>query len=164
MIVVNLKKSYREVLSGERDMDDATLGWWAGVTDEAAERYGDVVVGVFKERVVSAFDTSGFERDPDGRVFFDGNESAEFSSLVGKGSPVRPWVRGQARPIQYIETEIVRNGSAPVERLEEGRHLRAVVAGYVLTVDSDGLATVEPPQGGVVTVTAPSDRLVDLPL
>lgn len=164
MIVVNLKKSYREVLSGDRDMDDATLGWWAGVTDEAAARYGDVIVGVFKERVVSAFDASGFERDADGRVFFDGNESTEFAGLVGKASPVRPWVRGQARPLQYIDTDVVRNGSAPVERHEGGRHLRAVVAGYVLTVDTDGLATVEPPQGGVVMVTAPSDRVFEFQL
>ncbi|MCS6559744.1 hypothetical protein NYQ31_15210 [Curtobacterium flaccumfaciens] len=164
MIVVNLKKSYREVLSGIRDMDDATLGWWAGVTDEAAERYGDVILGVFKERVVSAFDANGFDRDAEGRVHFSGNESEEFASLVGKASPARPWVRGQARPIQYIDTDVVRNGAAPVEKLEGGRHLRAVVAGYVLTVDHEGIATVEPPQGGIVTVTAPSDRVIDLQL
>lgn len=164
MIVVNLSKSYKEVLSGHRDMDDATLGWWAGVTDEAATRYGDVVVGVFKDQVVSVYDAEGFERDEEGRVFFDGRESSEFAPMIGKRSPVKPWVRGQARPIQYIDTDVVRDGDATVVR--DGRHQRAVVAGYILSVDADGLATVEPPEGGVVTVTAAgsSGRVLDLPL
>ncbi len=164
MIVVNLRKSYREVLSGHLDMDDATLGWWAGVTDEAAARYGDVVLGVFKEQVVSAFDTVGYQRDAEGRVFFDGEESSEFGAMIGKPSPVKPWVRGQARPIQYIDTDVVRNGDATVVR--DGKHQRAVVAGYILSVNSEGQATVEPPEGGVVTVTAAgsSGRLLDLQL
>ncbi|WP_434174256.1 hypothetical protein RI685_16710 (plasmid) [Clavibacter michiganensis] len=164
MIVANLRKSYREVLTGQRDMDDATLGWWAGITDEAAARYGDVIVGVFNNRVVSVFDTSGYDRDEDGRIFFDGNESTEFEHMIGKPSPVKPWVRGQARPIQYIDTDIVRDGDATVVR--DGRHLRAVVAGYVLTVDGDGIATVEPPEGGVVIVTAAGSngRVLEMPL
>lgn len=153
MIAVNLKKTYRAVLSGDMDIDDATLGWWAGITDEAVEHYGDVVVGVFRNVVVSAFDVTSYERNEEGRVAFEGNESMEFSYLVGQKSPVKPWVRGQARPVQYADTDVVRNGEAPVEEFDDG-HRRAVVAGYVLTVDADGIATVEPPEGGVVTVTA----------
>jgi len=152
VIVVNLRKSYREVLSGQRDLEDATLGWWAGVTDEAIARYGDIVIGVYGDQVVSAYEVSAHERDADGRVWFDGEESEEFGSLVGKKSPVKPWVRGQARPIQYIDTDVVRHGEAPVE--EGIDYQRAVVGGYVLSIDSDGIATVEPPEGGVVIVTA----------
>ena len=152
MIVVNLRKTYREVVAGLRDMEDATLGKWAGVTDEAFERYGDAVIGVYNDQVVSAYDVTGYERDGDGRVWFNGEESEEFGSLVGKKSPVKPWVRGQARPIQYIDTEVVRHGDAPVE--EGIDYQRAVVGGYVLSIDNDGIATVEPPDGGVVVVTA----------
>jgi hypothetical protein len=164
MIVVNLRKSYREVVAGSRDIKDATMGWWRGITDEAIERYGDVVAGVFGDQVVSAFDVQGHERQPDGRVFFDGEPSREFASLVGRKSPVKPWVRGQARPIQYIDTDVVRFGDVPVEDIE-GVQQRAVVAGYVLTVDADRLATVEPPEGGVVTVTAAgtNGRLLRVP-
>lgn len=152
MIVVNLRKSYREVVAGQKDMEDATLGWWAGVTDEAIERYGDVVIGLYNEQVVSAYDVTAHERDGAGRVWFDGDDSDEFAALIGKKSPVKPWVRGQARPIQYIDTDVVRHGEAPVE--EGVDYQRAVVGGYVLSIDSDGIATVEPPEGGVVVVTA----------
>lgn len=153
MIVVNLRKSYREVLSGVRDMEDATLGWWADVNDDAIARYGDVVVGVYNDQVVSVYDVTGHERREDGRVFFEAEESVEFASLLHQKSPVKPWVRGQARPIQYIEPDLVRHGDAPVEKLDDG-YRRAVVANYVLTVDADGIATIEPPEGGVVIVTA----------
>lgn len=152
MIAVNLRKSYREVVAGQKDMEDATLGWWAGVTDEAIERYGDVVIGVYNEQVVSAYDVTAHERDGASRVWFDGDDSDEFAALIGKKSPVKPWVRGQARPIQYIETDVVRHGEAPVE--EGVDYQRAVVGGYVLSIDSDGIATVEPPEGGAVVVTA----------
>jgi hypothetical protein len=152
MIVVNLRKSFREVLAGQRDMEDATLGWWASVTEDAIERYGDNIIGVYNDQVVSAYQVTTHERDSDGRVWFDGEASKEFAALVGKKSPVKPWVRGQARPIQYIDTDVVRNGEASVE--VGVNYQRAVVAGYVLSVDNEGIATVEPPQGGVVTVTA----------
>lgn len=152
MIAVNLRKSYREVVAEQKDMEDATLGWWAGVTDEAIERYGDVVIGVYNEQVVSAYDVTAHERDGDGRVRFDGDDSKEFAALIGKKSPVKAWVRGQARPIQYIDTNVVRHGEAPVE--EGVDYQRAVVGGYVLSIDSDGIATVEPPEGGVVVVTS----------
>lgn len=152
MIVVNLRKSYREVLRGQMDMEDATLGWWAGVTDEAIKRYGDTVIGVYNDLVVSAYDVTGHKRDGDGRVWFDGEESEEFRSLIGRKSPVKPWVRGQARPIQYTYSDVVRHGEAPVE--EGIDYQRAVVGGYILSVDGDGIATVEPPEGGVVVVTA----------
>ena len=153
MIAVNLKRTYRQVMSGLMDMDDATLSWWQGITDEAIERYGDVVIGVYGDTVVSAFDITGYERNDEGRVGFDGDESKEFAYLLDQKSPVKPWVRGQARPVQYIDTDFVRNGDAPVEELEDG-YRRAIVGGYVLTVDAEGMAIVEPPVGGVVTVTA----------
>lgn len=165
MIVVNLKKTYKLVVSGQMDMDDATLGMWQGVTDEAIEKFGDVIIGVYGDTVVSAYDITGHARNEEGRVGFDGEESKEFAYLLNGKSPVKPWVRGQARPVQYIYTDTVRTGDAPQVEDEEGNR-RAVVNGYVLTVDVEGVATVEPPVGGVVIVTAAGStgRLLSSPL
>lgn len=153
MIAVNLKKTYRAVAAGHMDMDDATLGMWQGITDEAIEKFGDVIIGVYGDTVVSAYDITGHTRNAEGRVGFDGEESKEFAYLLNRKSPVKPWVRGQARPVQYIYTDTVRTGDAPVIEDKEGNR-RAIVNGYVLTVDVEGHAYVEPPVGGVVTVTA----------
>lgn len=162
MIAVNLKRSYKLVLAGSMDMEEATLGWWQGITDEAIERYGDVIIGVYGDVVVSVYDITGHERSEEGRVGFDGHESESFGYLLNQKSPVKPWVRGQARPVQYIDTDVVRTGEAPVEDLEGG-YRRAIVGGYVLTVDAEGLATVEPPVGGVVTVLAAGSSGLLLP-
>ena len=55
----------------------------------------------------------------------------------------RPW---------GCDATIVRNGGAPVE---ESSHLRrAFVTECGLSAESEGIATVEPPQSGSVVVTA----------
>lgn len=52
--------------------------------------------------------------------------------------------------MQYVDTAVVAGGDVPVEATETGR--RAVVAGFVLIVDTDGNATVLTPAGRAVTV------------
>jgi hypothetical protein len=151
MIVVNLKRSFPMVQLGTADLGKVTLGAWAGVNDEALDRFGDVILGVFQEKVVSAYDITGHSRDESGRIIFEGNESEEWGHLIGQDSPVPAWKRGQARPVRYIDTEAVRSGVADVDLLEEGVR-RAVVEGYVLTVDADNIATITVPRGGAVTV------------
>lgn len=162
MIVVNVKSTYPSVLAGVMDLDDATLGDWYQISEDAIRMYGDVIIGVYKERVVSAYDITGHTRDTERQtVSFDGNESKEFGYLIGQRSPASPWTRGQGRPIKYIATDVVRSGEVDVEDVPEtpeGR--RAVVKGYVLTVDADNIATVEPPEGGVVTVLAAGSSLL----
>lgn len=155
MIAVNLRQSYPDVLKGERTLAEATLGRWSRMSDEALGRFGDLVIGVLGAEVVSAYDVTGWHRDEAGRVIFEGELSKEFGHLVGGASPVKPWVQGQARPIQYVDTAILRGGEAEVEELP-GNVRRALVKGYYLTVDADGIATVEPPRGGTVTVVAPN--------
>ncbi|MGA1838210.1 hypothetical protein VD659_14915 [Herbiconiux sp. 11R-BC] len=161
MIVVNIKSSYPSVLAGVMDLDDATLGDWYQISDEAIRLYGDVILGVYKEKVVSAYDITGHTRDVEAQtVSFDGNDSETFAHLVGQRNPAAPWTRGQGRPIKYVSTDVVLSGEVDIEEVSEmpeGR--RAVVKGYVLTVDADNIATVEPPAGGVVTVLAAGSAL-----
>jgi hypothetical protein len=153
MIVVNLKRLYPDVLAGNVELADVSLGDWYQITDSAIKMYGDVIVGVFEEKVVSAYDVLGHARGDDQRVRFEGTESEEFAGLIGKRSPATPWQRGQGRPIKYVPTDVVRKGDAEVTAVpEEPTALRAVVKGYVLTVDADGLATLEMPNGGAVAV------------
>ncbi|MEU2205528.1 hypothetical protein AB0P19_14200 [Microbacterium oleivorans] len=151
MIVVNLKRSYPRVQLGQADLDAVTLSAWAGVTEEAIDRFGDVILGVYQDKVVSAYNVTSHSRDDEGRVVFEGIESPEFEHLIGQPSPVPAWKRGQARPTRYIDTEIVRTGAAPIELLEDGLR-RAVVDGYTLTVDANRIATISVPKGGAVMV------------
>lgn len=151
MIVVNLNRSYANVLSGDLTLQSATEGDWHGINDAAIARYGDVLVGVWNNRVVSVYDIVGHSR-PDGgsRVRFEVRDAEEFADLVGQPSPVGPWKAGQARPIVYQDTDLIRHGDAP--QIDVGEAKRAVVRGYVLTVDDHGAATVIPPAGGSVLV------------
>lgn len=157
MIVVNINRSYGQVLSGDLELKDATRGEWAGMTDMAISHYGDVLIGVWRDRVVSAYDITGHTRVDGGvRVVFEVEESKEFSYLVGQPSPVGAWKQGQARPIVYEDTEKIRKGDAP--QTSVGDATRAVVGGFILTVNENGNATVIPPQGATVLVTAPLRR------
>ena len=157
MIVVNINRSYGQVLAGDLELRDATRGEWAGMTEMAIQRFGDVLIGVWRDRVVSAYDITGHERVDNGaRVLFEVEESEEFGYLVGQPSPVGPWKQGQARPIVYEDTDKIRRGDAP--QTSVGDATRAVVGGFILTVDDKGNATVIPPEGGTVLVTGPLRR------
>ncbi|MCX5103581.1 hypothetical protein [Streptomyces sp. NBC_00439] len=150
VILVHLPKTWPDVLTGKQTVEGVTLQYWAQITDEALETYGDGLLGIYQHEVVSAFDVTGWERDANGRVIFSGAPSKEFSHLVGTPNPGKHWVRGQSRPVQYLDTAVLRGGSAMVETTDEGR--RAVVDGFVLTVDEDGSATLVVPTGQRVTV------------
>ena len=156
MILVHLKKSWPEVAAGLRTEADATLGDWSGISDAALNKYADVVLGIYDNNVVTAYDIDlgRTRRDPDSkRVIFQGSPSATWEYLKGQPTPGRQWGRqGDTRPIQYIDTDQVASGAVPVEHVAQGR--RAVVADYVLTVDDDGQAVLVMPSGRKVTVLA----------
>ncbi|MEV5066393.1 hypothetical protein AB0K94_35645 [Streptomyces sp. NPDC053794] len=154
MILVHLPKTWPDVVAGKQTPEDVTLQYWAQITDEALETYGDGLLGIYQHQVVSAFDVTGWKRDADGRVIFDGVPSKEFGHLIGTPNPGKHWVRGQSRPVQYLDTEVLRGGSVTVETTAEGR--RAVVDGFVLTVNESGSATLVVPTGRQVTVLAAS--------
>jgi hypothetical protein len=150
---IHLSKSWPDVLRRIRSAADVTLGDWALVADRAIEHYGDVIVGVYDNEIVTTFDIdqhNPFTRGEDGRVRFNGTPSSEWGHLVGETSPVT-WVRGQARPVRYLDTQALRSGTVEPELLDGGDR-RAVLGEFTLTVTSDGTATLLTPAGGAVTV------------
>ncbi len=155
MILVNLSKSWTEVLNASRDAADVTLGDWAGITDDSVDRYADAILGIHRNEVVTAFDIESWHRlDESGRIRFRGRPSERWAHLIGTPNPGPEWVKGAARPIKYLDTRVLTDGDVPVEESTDGA--RAVVRGYTLTVDGDGNATVLPPPGGSVTVLVPT--------
>ncbi|QDO37899.1 hypothetical protein FNV62_06700 [Streptomyces sp. RLB3-17] len=143
------------MLAGKKAPEDVTLRAWAQIKDEALDSYGDGVLGIYQNTVVTAFDVVDWERQADGRVVFNGVPSAKFGHLIGTPNPGRPWVQGQARPVQYLDTAVLTGGTATVEDTGEGR--RAVINDFILTVGDDGSATLAVPAGQRVTVLTSSD-------
>lgn len=161
MILVHLASSWPAVVCGEKDAAEVTLGNWAGIADDKLDTYADTIVGIYKNEVVTAFDIIGWKKLTDGtgagRIAFTGHPSSRWAHLIGTSNPGRPWTKGMARPVQYLDTRVLTDGDVDAEAVSDGRDRRAVVDGYTLTVDRDGNATVTVPFGKQVTV-APGPR------
>ena len=104
MILTHIPNTWPQVEAGLRDAAEVTLGQWAGISDAAAEQYGDVVLGIYKNTVVTAYDVNGWSRVPAGevnagRIVFEGVESATWKYLVGQENPGENWTQGQAWPV-----------------------------------------------------------------
>lgn len=155
MILVHLASSWPDVLAGKRAPEDVTLRAWAQIKDEALDTYADGVLGIYQNSVVTAFDVTDWEREADGRVVFRGRPSVKFGHLIGTPNPGKPWVQGQARPVQYLDTTVLTGGTVTVEDSGEGR--RAVIDDFILTVDDSGSATLVVPPGRRVTVLTNTD-------
>jgi hypothetical protein len=150
VIVVNLRRTWPQVLAGARTPADVTLGAWAHMKEQSLDEHADAILGIYQHEVVAAFDITGWSRTREGRVVFEGNPSRRWAHLIGTPNPGKPWVRGQARPVQYLDTAILASGAVPVEDAASGR--RAVVDDFILTVDAEGSATLVVPSGRRVTV------------
>ncbi|MFF3159154.1 hypothetical protein [Streptomyces sp. NPDC057910] len=152
MILVHVSTTWPQVLDGQLTPEQATLGEWFNISDSSLAEYGDAVLGIFENTVVSAFDVTGEpNRDNEGRVTFPGTPSAKWSHLIGTPNPGKSWgVRGMARPIQYLDTAVVTGGTVEVE--DDGTARRAVVEGFTLVVDNKGSAVLTVPAGRKVTV------------
>jgi hypothetical protein len=155
-IFMHLARSYRELMTGanRRQLDEITLGWWAQITDKAADEYGDYIFGVHDNTIVSVYrvdETNRWERDSsDGRICFHAAESAEFAHLIGTPSPVT-WGAGQARPIRYYDTAVLRGGDVEIEPSPEGS--RAVLGVFTVSCDNNETTlTVLAPTGTTVNV------------
>lgn len=85
-------------------------------------------------------------------ITFRGEKSDRWGHLIGTPNPGADWVQGAARPVKYLDTDVLTEGNVRVEEVPDGD--RAVVRGYTLTVDDEGHATVLVPPGGRVTVAA----------
>lgn len=152
MIVVHVNKSWPFVEAGRMDEAEAVLGDWPIAEDKLAA-YDDVLLAVFNNVVVAAYDIEGHTRDEENKVIFTGKKSQTWAHLVGEPNPGKHWGRqGDAWPVRYIDTAIVASGDVPVQDTPEGH--RAVVDGFTFMVGADLNATVVVPAGRAVTVRA----------
>jgi hypothetical protein len=154
LILVNLSQTWPDVMAGKDSADRATLEAWAGIKDESLDAYGDAVLGIYRNQAVTAYDITGWTRLPDGRVKFTGVESKKWKHLIGSASPGDPWIRGQARPVKYLDTRVLTEGTVPVEEFSGGR--RAVINGFTLAVDGSHATVTIPPGGQLAIVNAPA--------
>ena len=152
MIVVHVNKSWPFVEAGRMDEAEAVLGDWPIAEDKLAA-YADVLLAVFNNVVVAAYDIEGHTRDEDNKVIFTGKKSQTWAYLVGQPNPGKHWGRqGDAWPVRYVNTAVVAGGDVPVQDTLEGH--RAVVDGFTFMVGADLNATVVVPAGRTVTVRA----------
>ncbi|WFG43533.1 hypothetical protein [Pseudonocardia alni] len=125
MILVHLVRSWPDVLAGERSADDATLGEWAQLSDSNIDEYGDILIGIYENSIVSAYEIDGHYRDRESkRVTFKAHETSATREFLGRSNPGRQWGRrGDARPVQALPTSDLLDPpvEAPVQGLEEPR-------------------------------------------
>ncbi len=150
MIIVHVNQTWPLVDAGRMDKDDAVLGVWP-IAEDKLKTYGDVLLAVFDNTVVAAYDIEDHERDADKKVTFTGKDSKTWAHLVGQPNPGKHWGRqGDAWPVRYIDTAVVAGGDVPVQDTPEGG--RAVIDGYTFTVGADLNAVLVVPAGRSVTV------------
>lgn len=152
MILVHLPQSWPLVIDGKLTPAVATLGNWYGINDAAIAEYGDAILGIYDNSIVTAFDITGpAVRDPEGRVTFPGTHSQHWAHLINTPNPGKPWgVQGMARPIQYLDTAMIEGGT--VEAEDVGTTRRAVIDGFTLAVDQHGTAVLSIPAGRKATI------------
>jgi hypothetical protein len=80
--------------------DDAVLGIWP-IAADSLDTYGDVLLAVFNNVVVAAYDISDYTRGEDNKVTFAGQDSPSWAHLVGQPNPGKHWGRqGDAWPVR----------------------------------------------------------------
>jgi hypothetical protein len=95
MIVVHVNKSWPWVEAERMDEAEAVLGAWP-IAEDKLKAYGDVLLAVFNNVVVAAYDIEGHTRDEDNlvrRVTFTGKKSQTWAHLVGQPNPGTHWGR-----------------------------------------------------------------------
>ena len=121
MILVSLGQTWPRVLREEITADTATLAAWPV---RPAERrrlndFADVLVGVFRGEVVTAYDVTRWRFETDAeraeaarnwprnfpRVIFEGAPSQVWAQLIGTANPGRPFTQW---PVQYLDTTALR--------------------------------------------------------
>lgn len=153
VLLVHLPTSWPMVQAGQLTPEDATLGDWADLNDDKLREYADAALGIYQNTVVTAYDITDWTRNAKGRVIFDGQPSERWRSLIGTPNPGKPWVRGMARPVQYLDTRVVLAETAAGEI----EHRRATVGGFTLALgDDDTTAVVTAPPGAKVLVQTTS--------
>jgi len=125
MILVHVIRSWTDVQKGQRSADDATLGEWSQLSDKNIEDYGDVLLGIYENMIVSAYEIDGHYRDRDSkRVTFTAHETVATREFIGQPNPGRQWgAQGDARAVQALPTDVLLDPPVdpPVDGLREPR-------------------------------------------
>ena len=80
------------------------MGVWPIAADKLIA-YGDVLLAVFNNTVVAAYDIEGHTRDEDNKVTFTGRESQTWARLVGQSViPSKHWASRAMRGRSAIST------------------------------------------------------------
>ncbi|PZS37872.1 MAG: hypothetical protein DLM62_16890 [Pseudonocardiales bacterium] len=144
--------------AGELSQAQSVLEWWPQLDDAQLNGRADPALGVYEDVIVAAYDLDPdnpwTRRPSDDRVKFRGAPSSRWAHLIGTPNPGWKFKRrGVQKPVQFVPDTVFTDGHADVEPTPTG-DLRAVIAGYVLTVSSTGEATLTVPVGGSILVSA----------
>lgn len=152
MILVHLSTSWPMVQAGKMTPEAATLGDWADLNDAKLREYADAILGIYQNTVVSAYDITGWVQKEENRVLFEGQRSQRWASLIGTPNPGKQWVRGMARPVQYLDTRLVLAETAA----GDPEHRRATIGDFTLALGKDNnSAVVTAPPGAKVLIHTP---------
>ncbi|MGL5858316.1 MAG: hypothetical protein ACRC35_07930 [Angustibacter sp.] len=128
-----------------------------------------LVLGAYRGTVVSVYTITGFDRNDEGRVRWEGSSADEFAGLIGQPLPGGDWKRGQARPLRPVQvTANPGNADDAAHKLMSGYHHDSAQHDKIehlrqqarLTVVSPTSVTVRVPPGTTVLVhpLAPKGR------
>ena len=151
MILVQVEKTWLQVLTGTITADEAILGEWAGIAPHNIQQYGDVLVGLYRNTIVGVYDIDHAKTEyVQGKVKFAGAPSTAWAHVVGKHNPGRPWMQGSGDLVQYLNTSTVRFTEAPVAGAPADR--RVTLDGFILSIDGAGNASIFVPPGRALTM------------
>lgn len=151
MILVQVEKNWLQVLTGSLTADDAILGEWPGIAEHQVRQYGDVLVGLYRNTIVGAYDIDQEKTTyGPGKVKFAGTASTRWANAVGKHNPGRPWTQGGGDLVQFLNTSTARITDGPAAGAPADRQVS--LDGFVLSVDGHGNASVFVPAGRALTL------------
>ena len=134
-VFVNVNRSAAKADS-EQEIKAAAIGDWR-ISSLALDSRPEVLVAVLRGIVIGVWQLEGWTRQPSGRWRFMVSDALEFSSWLGRQSPVT-WKQGQANPVQFGELAALEGGVA-IKDTRAGNK-RVEIDGWTLTVYPDGRA------------------------
>ncbi len=121
MIIVNLNKSFPDwsekfsatvptdlhqvKIADLHGLAEICAGDWWRIPDLAIRQYGDILVGIYANQIVAAYQIADYRHLETGRVRFTLKPAYEYSSMIGVGQPGGPWRQGEARGSRHLPTD-----------------------------------------------------------
>lgn len=158
--MVNVIRTWPEVVAGRRTPAEAVLRDWGQLPDDSLLDDIEIVLSVYQDEIVAVFDldpTDAWKRVQDHRVRFFGEPSIRWAHLIGTTNPGWSFSRrGVARAVQPVPLSVFTAGTVAVNDIddeagEQEPRRRAIVGGFTLTVVGDH-ATLLVPAGRSLTI------------